>query len=49
MPFGQKGVDGRSTWRASKRETELDWMDGVKVALGNSEMTVEAARQYMND
>ena len=23
----------------------LDWMDGVKVALGNSGMTVEAARQ----
>ena len=23
----------------------LGWMDGVKVALGNTEMTVEAARQ----
>ena len=23
----------------------LCWMDGVKVALGNTEMTVEAARQ----
>ena len=24
----------------------LGWMDGVKVALGNREMMVEAARQY---
>ena len=24
----------------------LGWTDGVKVALGNREMTVEAARQY---
>ena len=27
----------------------LGWMDGVKVALGNSGMTVEAARQYAKD
>ena len=28
------------------RETEvIGWMDGVKVALGNSVVTVEAARQ----
>ena len=25
------------------------WMDGVKVALGNRGMTVEAARQCAND
>ena len=25
----------------------LDWMDGVKVALGNRRMTVEAARQAL--
>ena len=25
------------------------WMDGVKVALGNREMTVEAARQCAKD
>ena len=25
------------------------WMDGVKVALGNSGMTVEAADQYAKD
>ena len=25
---------------------DLSWMDGVKVALGNREMTVKAARQY---
>ena len=24
----------------------MGWMDGVKVALGNREVTVEAARQY---
>ena len=27
----------------------LGWMDGVKVALGNREMTVEAARQCAED
>ena len=27
----------------------LDWMDGVKVALGNRGMTVEAARQRAKD
>ena len=27
----------------------LGWMDGVKVALGNRGMTVEAARQYAKD
>ena len=27
----------------------LGWMDGVKVALRNREMTVEAARQFAKD
>ena len=27
----------------------LDWMDGVKVALGNRGMTVEAVRQCAKD
>ena len=27
----------------------LGWMDGVKVALGNRRMTVEAARQCAKD
>ena len=27
----------------------IGWMDGVKVALGNRGMTVEAARQYVKD
>ena len=31
------------------RETEVGWMDGVKVALVNRGMTVEAARQCAND
>ena len=30
---------------AGKNETEVGWMDGAKVALGNRGMTVEAARQ----
>ena len=29
--------------------SRLGWMDGVKVALGNREMTVEAARQCTKD
>ena len=31
------------------RETEVCWMDGVKVALGNRGMTAEAAGQCAND
>ena len=27
----------------------LDWMDGVKVALGNRGMMVEAVQQFMKD
>ena len=30
----------------SQVAVELGWMDGVKVALGNSRMTVEAARKF---
>ena len=44
--YGQKCVDGRSQWRTV---TRLGWMDGVKVALGNRGMTVEAARQCAKD
>ena len=32
-----------------RRRPRLGWMDGVKVALGNSGMTVEAARQCAKD
>ena len=32
---GQKGVDGRSQCGTGTRETEVRWMDGVKVDLGN--------------
>ena len=50
LPYGQKGVDGRSQWGTGTRETEvIGWMDGVKVALGNRGMTVEAARQCAKD
>ena len=46
VPYGQKGVDGGSKWRTGTRETAVD---GVKVALGNRGMTVEAARQCVKD
>ena len=32
-----------------RRRPRLGWMDGVKVALGNRGVTVEAARQYSKD
>ena len=35
--------------RRVRGRPRLDWMDGVKVALGNRGMTVEAARQYAKD
>ena len=38
------GARGRVRWRP-----RLGWMDGVKVALGNRGMTVEAARQCAKD
>ena len=44
LPYGQKGVDDRSQWGTGTRETEVR-MDGVKVALGNRGMMVEAARR----
>ena len=37
-----------SGWRIRGRP-RLGWMDGLKVALGNRGMTVEAARQYAKD
>ena len=42
-------VDGRTKWRVGMRETEVGWMDSVKVALGTRGMTVEAAQQCMKD
>ena len=27
LPYGQKGVDGRSQWGTGTRETEVGWMD----------------------
>ena len=32
-----------------RERLRLGWMDGVKVALGNREMTAEAARQCAKD
>ena len=45
---GKKGVDGLSQWGTGTRKTEV-WMDGVKVALCNRGMTMEAARQCVKD
>ena len=45
----------RRVWMAEvsggrvRRRPRLGWMDGVKVALGNKGMTVEAARQCAKD
>ena len=48
--YCQKGVDVRSKYRGRVRgRPRLCWMDGVKVALGNRGMTVEAARQCAKD
>ena len=44
--YGQKGVDGGRRVRGRPR---LGWMDGVKVALENRGITVEAARQCAKD
>ena len=37
------------TGRQVRSRPRLGWMDGVKVALGNRGMTVEAARQCAKD
>ena len=49
VPYGQKGYDGRSQWGRVRGRPWLGWMDGVKVALGNREMMVEAAQQCAKD
>ena len=43
VPYGQNGVDCRSQWGTGTRDTEVRLDDGVKVALGNRGMMVEAA------
>ena len=50
VSFGQKGFDAAvvSLERVRGRP-RLGWMDGVKVALGNIGMMVEAARQCGKD
>ena len=35
--------------RRVRGRPRLDWMDGMKVALGNRDITVEAARQCVKD
>ena len=49
VPYGQKGVPGRSQWGRVRGRPRFGWMDGMKVALGNRGMTVEAARECAKD
>ena len=44
-PYGQKGVDGKVSGGRVQGRSRLGWMDGVKVALSNRGMTVEAVQQ----
>ena len=37
------------SWGRVRGRPRLGWMDGVKMALGNTGMTVEAARQCAKD
>ena len=37
------------SWGRVRGRPRLGWIDGVKVTLGNREMTVEAARQCAKD
>ena len=45
VSYGQKGVDGRVNGWWVRGTPRLNWMDGVKEALGNRGMTVAAARK----
>ena len=42
MPLHDACVDGGSKWWAGTGRPRLGWMDGVKVAFGSREMTMEA-------
>ena len=43
---GDLGMDGWCEVGRVRGRPRLGWMDGVKVALGNRGMTVEATRQF---
>ena len=49
VPYGKKGVDGVSNWKAGTGQTEVRMMDSVKVALNSRDMTIEAAQQCAKD
>ena len=51
VPYGQKGVDGRSQWGTGTRESEvrLDGLCEGSQTLGNRGMTAEAAHQCAKD
>ena len=49
VPFGQKSADGGCSGVRVRGRPKVGWLDGVKVALGNRGITVEAARQCAKD
>ena len=42
--FGQKGVNGGSKWRSGEGQTELGWMDTLKVISASEGMTMEVVQ-----
>ena len=49
VPYGQKGVDGRSHWRTGTRETEVRLDGRFEGGVRQQRMLVEAARQCAKD
>ena len=49
VSYDQNCVDGEVSGGRIRGRPRLGWMDGVKVALGNRVMTVEAASQCVKD
>ena len=47
--MARRVVMAEVSWGRVRGRPRLGWMDGVKVALGNRGMTVEAARQCAKD
>ena len=47
--MGRRGLMAEISGGRVRGRPKLSWMDGVKVALGNRGMTVEAARQCAKD
>ena len=47
--MARRGLIAEVSGGQERRRPRLGWMDGVKVALGNRGMKVEAARQCAKD